>query len=64
MRNYIIIKDLSLYVNNNADYGIYAPKLTASEIDSITIFGASNYALRIEYGWSNISDKSLILINW
>ena len=51
---FIRIKDLSLYVNNNADYGIYAPKLTASEIDSITIFGASNYALRIEYGWSNI----------
>lgn len=51
---FIRIKDLSLYVNNNADYGIYAPKLTASEIDSITIFEASNYALRIEYGWSNI----------
>lgn len=51
---FIRIKDLSLYVNNNAEYGIYAPKLTASEIDSITIFGASNYALRIEYGWSNI----------
>ena len=51
---FIRIKDLSLYVNNNADYGIYAPKLTASEIDSITIFGASNYALRIEHGWSNI----------
>lgn len=51
---FIRIKDLSLYVNSNADYGIYAPKLTASEIDSITIFGASNYALRIEYGWSNI----------
>lgn len=51
---FIRIKDLSLYVNNNAEYGIYAPKLTASEIDSITVFGASNYALRIEYGWSNI----------
>lgn len=51
---FIRIKDLSLYVNNNAEYGIYAPKLTASEIDSITISGASNYALRIEYGWSNI----------
>lgn len=51
---FIRIKDLSLYVNNNAEYGIYAPKLTVSEIDSITIFGASNYALRIEYGWSNI----------
>lgn len=50
---YIKIADLSLYAEGNATYGIYAPKLTLSEIHNITIFGTAYYAMRIEYGWSN-----------
>lgn len=50
---FIRIADLSLYVEGNATYGIYAPKLTFSEIHNITVYGAASYAIRIEYGWSN-----------
>lgn len=50
---FIKIADLSLYVEGNATYGIYAPKLTFSEIHNITVYGAASYAIRIEYGWSN-----------
>lgn len=50
---FIKIADLSLYVEGNATYGVYAPKLTFSEIHNITIYGAASYAMRIEYGWSN-----------
>lgn len=50
---FIKIADLSLYVEGNATYGIYAPKLTLSEIHNITVYGAASYAIRIEHGWSN-----------
>lgn len=51
---FIRINDLSLYINDNAEYGIYAPKLTMSEFSNISIYGAINYCVRIENGWSNV----------
>lgn len=51
---FIRINDLSLYINDNAEYGIYAPKLVMSELSNISIYGAINYCVRIEYGWSNV----------
>lgn len=56
---YIQIKGISLYVNGNAQYGIYCPKITLSLIDDVSIFGANYYDLDIEYGWSNMISQCL-----
>ena len=51
---FIRINDLSLYINDNAEYGIYAPKLAMGEFSNISIYGALNYCVRIENGWNNV----------